>query len=86
MTLFGKVLRLPDDIVSTIINGRDKRCSLLINDQFNPVAYSHRISATNTLQAEVAFYFRLNQLAIVCTDGVPAASIFDDEAFHPTPS
>ena len=82
MTLFGEVLRLTDDVVATILNSGDQRGTLGIWHQFHPVANSHGIGTADALQAEVAFHLRINQLAIVGQDGVPAASILNNKTFQ----
>ena len=46
--LFGQVGRTPDNIVLSVFNFVDERCSFLIQYDLHMVAYCHRIGATDT--------------------------------------
>ena len=74
MALLGQVDRLADNVVPAIL--------YFINPvaftQCHTVADGHGVGAAYALQAEVALYLAIKQLAIVCQDGVPAARILND--------
>ena len=78
MTLLRQVDTLADNIVTTILDVHNP--SFLIH--LYPVAHSHRIGRTDTLQAEVTLHLTIKQLAIVRSNGVPTACIFNDESFQ----
>ena len=77
MTLFGEVLRLADDVVTAVFDLGDETFG-----HANPVTHGYRVGGADTLQSEVTFYFTVNQLAIVCQNGVPAACIPNDQSFQ----
>ena len=60
MALLGEVLRLADDIVTTIFDSRNKSRTLLIGNQLYTIAHRHRIGTADTLQAKVTFYLRID--------------------------
>ena len=68
---------LTDAICTCIIAGPG-----VVDGKMHPVAHCHRISTADALQTEITLYLTINQLAIVCTDGVPAACILNDESLH----
>jgi hypothetical protein len=73
MTLFGEVLRLPDNIIATIFDiGDESICHR------HTIYHRHRVGGADAIEAKVTFNFTINQLAIVRADGVPAACVFDD--------
>ena len=82
MTLFGEVDAFADDIVPTVLYVSNEGCSFGIRHDRDPVAHSNRVRAANPLQPEVSLDLTINQLAIVRQDGVPAASILNDESFQ----
>ena len=77
VALLAEVLRLAYDIVAAVVNGCDKRRSLLITHYIHDVAHSYRIGAAYAFQAEIALYLAVYIEAFVCANGVPAACILD---------
>ena len=75
MALLGEVDTFSDDVVTTVFNFYYETIANL-----NPIAYGYGIRAPYATQAEIAFYFTINKLAIVRADGVPASCILDDES------
>ena len=82
MTLLGEIDALANDIVTTVFNVDNPT---FVVDR-NTVSDSHRVRTPYAFDTEITLDLTINQLAIVREDGVPAACILDDEAFHPTPS
>ena len=78
MTLLREVDTLTDNIVTTILDAGDPAFFVYLY----PVAYSHGIGSTDTLQTEVTLYLTIKQLAIVRSNGVPTACILYDESFQ----
>ena len=54
----------------------------MVEDDLYVVAHSHRVSAADTLQAEVAFDLALDAAPVFRLDEIPAACILDDKPFH----
>ena len=75
MTLLREIRRLADDVVAAVLNLCDKSSTFLISNNTNPVAYSHRVCATYTFQAEIALYLAVYQLSVIGLYGVPAAGV-----------
>ena len=71
MALFGQVGSFPDDVVLTVFYFCDESRPLRINGDLHKIAYRHRVGAAYAFQAEVAFDFRINKLAVVRADDVP---------------
>lgn len=69
MALFGQVGSFPDDVVLTVFYFCDESRPLRINGDLHKIAYRHRVGAAYAFQAEVAFDFRINKLAVVRADG-----------------
>ena len=78
MTLFTEIRRLSDNIITPILNSRNKSRTFLIGDNFHMITHSHRIGTADALQSEITLDFTFDKLAIVSFDGVPASCIFDD--------
>ena len=83
MALLRKVDTFTNDVIPPVFYLSYKGRTFRIEDQRYPIAYGYGISTSYTLQSEVSLDFWLNQLAIVRTDGVPAACILYDESFQP---
>ena len=73
MTLLGEVDALANDVVAAILDFGDP---ILVVHR-NTVAHGHRIRRANSLDAEIALYLTIKQLAIVRQNGVPATSILN---------
>ena len=74
VALLREVDGLTNDVVATIL---DFRNPILVVHR-DAVAYGHRIRRADSLDAEIALYLTIKQLAIVRQDGVPATSILND--------
>ena len=82
MTLLGEVDTLADDIVTAVFNLRNQSRPLIVRYYLYPIAHCHRIGTADALQTEIALNLTINQLAIVRSNGVPAACILNDESLH----
>ena len=78
MALLAQVDTLANDIILAILDF----CYPVALAHRHTVTHSHRIGAAYTLQAKVTLYLTINQLAIVCQDGVPAACILNNKSFQ----
>ena len=61
MALFGEVDALTDDIIAAVFNSHNP----IALTYHYPVAYGHRIGGANSLDAEIALYLTLKELAII---------------------
>ena len=87
MTLLREVDALPDNVVAAVFNLSNEGYSLLTSSgggrrKHHTIAYGYRVCASDTSQTEISLDLRINQLAIVRQDGVPAACVLDDESFQ----
>ena len=83
MALLRKVDTFANDVIAPVFYLSYKGRTFRIKNQRHSIAYSYRIGTSDTFQSEVSLYLWLNQLAIVRTDGVPAACVLYDESSQP---
>ena len=82
MALLGEIGSLPDDVVFPVVNLADEGCSFCIDDNFHPVAYGDRISATDAFESEVPLYLTFDVLSVIGVDKIPASGVFCNESVH----
>ena len=77
MALLGEIDALADDIVAAVFYLCDETIT-----SFHAVAHGNRIRAPDAAQPEIALYLTIDSWSVVRQDGVPTASILNDESFH----
>ena len=80
VALLRQVDAFADDVVLAVVYF----CNPIAVTHSNPITYSNRIRGANSLDAKIALYLTIKELAIVRQDGVPASSILNDESVHQT--
>ena len=78
MTFFAEIGGLAYDIITPFFNIRDPFCSISQRLYFDIIPYGDRICATNTTDAEIAFYMAFRIQTIVHADDVTATRRFND--------
>ena len=82
VALLREVLRLANDVVATVSDGRDEGRALLVAHYLDPVAHSDRVCAAYPFQPEVSLYLALHRSTVIRAHGVPATGILDYQSFH----